>query len=571
MAENRDAVSLASGRANRAEDARMKIPALLHLTRLGYAYLPGKSEERDPDTGILPEVLRAAVTRINGTEISDESSRRLMKDLQDRLGEDDLGLGFYSIIRDGWNGLQLIDYAHPKQNRFQAGAEIPCVQGRNRFQPDITLFVNGLPLAMMEVKVPEQRGGILAEYDRMCRRYRQGSFRRYLQAAQIWIFSNDAEADGQALLPRDGVFFTTASGNEFPVYPGPGRKGIPRVAGMDREAERRILENFGLTEIRKQQAYRQWTAADTPTHRMLTGMMAPERFLRLLRYGIRYTRGGAPDRLELRKQILTWDEMETLRKMDWRVRRGVRNWTIPCPRPGNRAPLGAAAASCLRDRIPGCRMTWITGDETEKKRAEEIFLRQIPAEETLRCATEEEVRRETVPAEKRMHGLPSDYGETRMDLRCEYGMKTGEETAAPGGRRIYFLPAENGIYRTDRPLKTRLRKENAEAILITFGEKEIHEGGNYAYLLQCADGSLYCGWTSDLERRVKAHNAGQGAKYTRSRRPVELVYWEEYNTREEAMRREWQIKQMRRRDKEKLIRGRTQENSCGTELRLNDR
>ena len=72
-------------------------------------------------------------------------------------------------------------------------------------------------------------------------------------------------------------------------------------------------------------------------------------------------------------------------------------------------------------------------------------------------------------------------------------------------------------------------------------------------MLQCADGSLYCGWTSNLERRVKAHNAGQGAKYTRSRRPVKLVYWEEYDTREEAMRREWQIKQMRRNAKEQLI------------------
>ena len=124
---------------------------------------------------------------------------------------------------------------------------------------------------------------------------------------------------------------------------------------------------------------------------------------------------------------------------------------------------------------------------------------------------------------------------------------------APTEKIIIFLPAESGQYRTERTLQTRIRKENAEAILITIGERETHEGGNYTYLLQCADGSLYCGWTSNLERRVKAHNAGQGAKYTRSRRPVKLVYWEEYDTREEAMRREWQIKQMRRNAKEQLI------------------
>ena len=101
-------------------------------------------------------MLKAAVERINDAEISDESARRLTEDLRERLGEDDLGQGFYRMIRDGWNGLQLIDYAHPERNRFQAGAEIPCVYGRNRFRPDLTLFVNGMPLAMM-VRVPSTR------------------------------------------------------------------------------------------------------------------------------------------------------------------------------------------------------------------------------------------------------------------------------------------------------------------------------------------------------------------------------------------------------------------------------
>lgn len=76
---------------------------------------------------------------------------------------------------------------------------------------------------------------------------------------------------------------------------------------------------------------------------------------------------------------------------------------------------------------------------------------------------------------------------------------------------------------------------------------------NFAYLLRCRDGSLYAGWTNDLEARVKAHNAGEGAKYTRSRRPVELVYYEEFETREEAMSREWHLKRLSRREKLALI------------------
>ena len=76
---------------------------------------------------------------------------------------------------------------------------------------------------------------------------------------------------------------------------------------------------------------------------------------------------------------------------------------------------------------------------------------------------------------------------------------------------------------------------------------------NYTYILSCADGTLYTGWTNDLDRRLAAHNAGRGGKYTRSRLPVTLVYHEEFATREEAMAREWAIKQLTRAQKLKLM------------------
>lgn len=85
--------------------------------------------------------------------------------------------------------------------------------------------------------------------------------------------------------------------------------------------------------------------------------------------------------------------------------------------------------------------------------------------------------------------------------------------------------------------------------------------GNYTYILRCGDGTLYTGWTNDLEKRVTAHKSGKGAKYTHSRLPVELVYYETFETRAEAMRREVQIKKMTREQKLELI---GQKNSgCG--------
>ena len=78
--------------------------------------------------------------------------------------------------------------------------------------------------------------------------------------------------------------------------------------------------------------------------------------------------------------------------------------------------------------------------------------------------------------------------------------------------------------------------------------------GNYVYILECSDGSWYTGWTNDLEQRIRAHNSGAGAKYTRSRRPVTLVYAASFPTKEEAMREEWRIKQLTRDEKLALIR-----------------
>ena len=76
---------------------------------------------------------------------------------------------------------------------------------------------------------------------------------------------------------------------------------------------------------------------------------------------------------------------------------------------------------------------------------------------------------------------------------------------------------------------------------------------NYTYIVECSDGTLYTGWTNNLEKRLEAHNAGKGAKYTKTRRPVKLVYQEQFETMEEAMSREYHIKQLSRKEKMKLM------------------
>lgn len=76
---------------------------------------------------------------------------------------------------------------------------------------------------------------------------------------------------------------------------------------------------------------------------------------------------------------------------------------------------------------------------------------------------------------------------------------------------------------------------------------------NYVYILRCGDDSLYTGWTNNLEKRVNLHSKGKGAKYTKARLPVELVYFEEFEDKIEAMKREYEIKQLKRKEKLELI------------------
>ncbi len=101
--------------------------------------------------------------------------------------------------------------------------------------------------------------------------------------------------------------------------------------------------------------------------------------------------------------------------------------------------------------------------------------------------------------------------------------------------------------------RRHILKTDGQFLMLAAKEAKDSKSKFYTYMLRCADGSLYTGYTTDLEKRVEAHNLGKGAKYTRMRRPVELVYFEEHPSKQEAMRREALIKQMTKKEKEKLI------------------
>jgi type I restriction enzyme R subunit len=146
------------------EDSRVKIPAILHLTRLGYTYLSLKGLEWDESSNIVPSLFCQSVSAINPTATPSEIEAALAH-LDLHIDNEDLGKQFYEKITQT-SGLKIIDFEDVDRNSFHVVTEFPCKNGDEEFRPDITLLINGLPLVFIEVKKPNNRDGILAERSR---------------------------------------------------------------------------------------------------------------------------------------------------------------------------------------------------------------------------------------------------------------------------------------------------------------------------------------------------------------------------------------------------------------------
>lgn len=174
------------------EDSRVKIPALVHFTRLGYEYLSLKeySGKVDKDTNNFVDIFRESINYINQTSLSIEDVEKIAQEISVKLSNDDLGKEFYSILLNGYNGLKLIDFNSENGilNNYQIVTELTYKNGHDEFRPDITVLINGLPLAFIEVKKPNNKDGIQAEYSRMNKRCQNKKFRRFVNLTQLKFF-----------------------------------------------------------------------------------------------------------------------------------------------------------------------------------------------------------------------------------------------------------------------------------------------------------------------------------------------------------------------------------------------
>lgn len=286
------------------EATRVQMPAMMHLTRLGYSYFGKINEDMagnvyNPDTNILIDVFKQQFEFLNPSAKGEFG--QTFRAIRQELANDDLGKSFYKRLTTA-SPVRLIDFENPQNNSFHFTAEFTCKNGQDEFRPDITLFVNGLPLCFIEVKKPNNHGGMVAESKRMNHeRFPNRKFRRFINITQLMIFSNNMEYDTMGgIVPIQGAFYCTAAREYAPfncfreenpsnLPIAPFIKEYP-YENIKQDEEKRILSDFNCQVIHHTPEYQTNLDVNTPTNRILTSMCSPERLLFLIKYGIAYVK-----------------------------------------------------------------------------------------------------------------------------------------------------------------------------------------------------------------------------------------------------------------------------------------
>ncbi len=336
------------------ENSRVKIPALVHLTRLGYKYIKQKdySGAYCPKTNIFKEILRDSINRLNGTSLTEIEVDSLVEELAIKLNTDDLGRTFYKILLKGFNGLKLVDLEDESKNLYHVVTELTYQNGEDEFRPDITLLINGLPLAFIEVKKPNNRDGIIAEHTRMNKRFAKKVFRRFANITQIMVFSNNMEYDDNDVEPIEGAFYASSSYER--LFFNRFREEDPTIYSVirpvDSKAEETILMDNNLVTIKGTEEYALNIDEHTPTNRILTSLFTPSRFNTLLKYGFAYVERTDKNGIKtLQKHIMRYPQFFATLAIEKKLDAGVKHGIIWHTQGSGKTALAFHNVRYLRD------------------------------------------------------------------------------------------------------------------------------------------------------------------------------------------------------------------------------
>lgn len=312
------------------ENSRVKIPALLHLIRLGYQYIPLSAQKRRDGCNIFEDIFLDSILRINpGT--AQEEILRTLEDVILELDFEDLGKQFYRRLTST-SGIKLIDFRDFGNNSFHVTTELTCKGGDEEFRPDITILINGMPLAFVEVKKPHNKEGVIAERNRINSRFKNKQFRSFANITQLMVFSNNMEYEDGIVEPVFGAFYATSAYADllFNYFREDEDYPVRQKLGMISEQEEAaVLKDNNLLVIKHSPEFNTNKETNTPTHRILTSLFSRERLQFILRYAFAYVEELKDDgTIDRQKHIMRYPQMFATQAIAAKLSEGKRKGIV---------------------------------------------------------------------------------------------------------------------------------------------------------------------------------------------------------------------------------------------------
>ena len=452
---------------------------------MGYRYIKQKdcSGVYCPKTNIFKGILRDSINRLNGTALTETDMDSLVEELAIKLNTDDLGRAFYKILLNGFNGLRLIDLEDEARNSYHVVTELTYQNGEDEFRPDITLLVNGLPLAFIEVKKPNNRDGIIAEHTRMNKRFAKKVFRRFANITQIMVFSNNMEYDDNDVEPIEGAFYASSSYEK--LFFNRFREEDPTIHSsvrpVDSNIEETILMDNNLVTIKGTEEYALNIDEHTPTNRMLTSLFTHSRFNMFLKYGFAYVERTDKNGIKtLQKHIMRYPQFFATLAIEKKLDAGVKHGIIWHTQGSGKTALAFHNVRYLRDYFQRQgkvakfyfvvdRLDLLTqaseefvarGLHVEKVNSKEDFIKNIKTIGTSNNSGEDSIT--VVNIQK--------FTEESVARKSDYDVDV---------QRIYFLDEAHRSYKPNGSFLANLMASDRDAVMIALtGTPLIGDGYN---------------------------------------------------------------------------------------------
>jgi type I restriction enzyme R subunit len=307
------------------EDSRVKIPAILHLIKLGYTYLSLKENTWDLETNIFTNIFFTQLKKINNN-ISQKEAERVFTEITLSLENEDLGKTFYKKLINQ-SGIKIIDFENFDNNSFHVVTELPYNKDDEKFRPDIILLINGMPLVFIEVKKPNNRDGILAEHKRMQTRFQNKKFRKFINLTQLMVFSNNMPYDDADMQMLEGAFYSTTNYKKpiFNYFREEENFDLEKLLiPISDETENFVLKDTNLISIKNADEFTSNKKPNTPTNAIATSLFQKTRLQFILQYAFAYVE----EENGLEKHIMRYPQIFATKAIENKLENGLKKGII---------------------------------------------------------------------------------------------------------------------------------------------------------------------------------------------------------------------------------------------------